>query len=62
MTTSTTPQPPPKRVGIIAANHTGYVKAIFSSMENNVIAVPLGNAEDHYRIQAAKVEKIITPK
>jgi len=25
-------------------------------METGVIAVPLGNAEDHYRIQAAKVE------
>jgi len=62
MTISATPQTSIKRVGIITANHTGYVNAMFSCMETGVIAVPLGNAEDHYRIQAAKVEEIITPE
>jgi len=61
MTISTMSQDSTKRVGIITANHTGYVNAIFSCMETGVIAVPLRNAEDHYRIQAAKVEEIITP-
>ena len=62
MTISETSPASPKRVGIIAANHTGYVNTIFSCLENGVIAVPLQNADDHYRIQAAQVEEIRTPE
>ncbi len=51
-----------KKVGIVATNHTGYVKALFSCMEAGNIAVPLRNEKDRYRIEAAEVTKVITPE
>lgn len=50
------------RVGIVATNHTGYVAAMFACWQEGKIAVPLRHAADEYRIQAAQVTKIITPK
>lgn len=50
-----------KRVGVVAVNSTGYVEAIFACMEAGIVAVPLKNSQDDYRIQAAGVEAILTP-
>ncbi|MEK7990487.1 MAG: AMP-binding protein [Thiotrichaceae bacterium] len=50
-----------KRIGIVAANHTGYVEAVLSCIEQGNIAVPLRSIDDEYRINAAKVEQIIEP-
>lgn len=51
-----------QRIGIVAANHTGYVEAMFSCLEAGTIAVPLRNSEDFDRINAAGVEQIVTPE
>lgn len=50
-----------KRVGIVAANHPGYVEALFSCLEAGDIAVPLRQADDQGRINAANIGHIITP-
>lgn len=49
------------RIGIVAANHTGYVEAVLNCLDNGTVVVPLRNAEDEYRIAAAQVSEIITP-
>lgn len=49
-------------IGIIAANHTGYIKELFSCMEAGDVAVPLKNEKDRYRIAATQVKKIIVPE
>ncbi len=49
-------------IGIVAANHTGYIKALFSYMEAGNVAVPLRNEKDQYRIKATQVRKIISPE
>jgi len=49
------------RIGIVAVNHTGYVEAMLRCIEDGNIAVPLRSDNDHDRINAANVTKIITP-
>jgi acyl-CoA synthetase (AMP-forming)/AMP-acid ligase II len=49
-----------KRVGIIAANYTGYVEQMFSCLESGDIAVPLRGMDDP-RIQSAQVSSVIDP-
>lgn len=51
-----------KRVGIVAANHSGYVEALFGCMEAGEVVVPLRGADDRDRIQAANVHQILTPR
>ena len=51
----------PNRIGIVAANHTGYVTAMMTVMETGKVGVPLRDANDYDRINAAYVEQIITP-
>jgi acyl-CoA synthetase (AMP-forming)/AMP-acid ligase II len=48
------------RVGIVATNSTSYVEAMFDCMEAGLVAVPLREADDHYRINAARVDRVIT--
>jgi acyl-CoA synthetase (AMP-forming)/AMP-acid ligase II/acyl carrier protein len=48
------------RVGVVAENHPGYVEALFTSMETGAVGVPLREANDFQRIQAAGVERIIS--
>lgn len=50
-----------KRVGLVASNHTGYVKAMFECMQAGNIAVPLRNIDDRDRIEAASVNQVVTP-
>jgi acyl-CoA synthetase (AMP-forming)/AMP-acid ligase II/acyl carrier protein len=50
-----------KRVGIVANNNSGYVDAMFACLESGVIAVPLRDENDEYRIKSAEVEEVITP-
>ncbi|MDX2230528.1 MAG: AMP-binding protein [Leptolyngbyaceae cyanobacterium bins.349] len=50
-----------KRVGIVAANNTGYVEAMFNCIESGEVAVPLRSMEDQYRIDAADITQIVTP-
>lgn len=50
-----------KRVGIVANNNSGYVDAMFTCLESGVIAVPLKDENDDYRINSAGVEEVITP-
>jgi acyl-CoA synthetase (AMP-forming)/AMP-acid ligase II len=50
-----------KRVGIVAANTTGYVEAMLRCIEAGNSAVPLRSEDDTYRIQAANVTQVITP-
>jgi acyl-CoA synthetase (AMP-forming)/AMP-acid ligase II len=54
-------QTPSNRFGIVAANSTSYVNAMFDCMETGTVAVPLREVEDQYRINAAGVTKVITP-
>ncbi|MBW4525072.1 MAG: AMP-binding protein [Phormidium tanganyikae FI6-MK23] len=49
------------RFGIVAANNTGYVEAMFRCMEKGNIAIPLRGEDDQYRIDSANIDKIITP-
>lgn len=49
------------RIGVVAANHSGYVEAMFTAMETGNVVVPLRGAEDFQRIQAAGVDRVITP-
>lgn len=49
-------------LGIVTANHTGYVETMFKCMEAGNIAVPLRSADDRDRINAAGVEQVITPE
>jgi acyl-CoA synthetase (AMP-forming)/AMP-acid ligase II len=62
MSFTETSQKTDQRVGIVAANHTGYVEALLSCLESGTIAVPLRHSEDFDRIKAAGVEEIITPE
>ena len=48
-------------LGIVSANHTGYVEAIFKCMEAGNIAVPLRSTDDRDRIIAASVDQVVTP-
>jgi len=50
-----------RRVGIVAANNTGYVEAMLSCLETGDIAVPLRNIDDRYRINAANIAQVMTP-
>ncbi len=50
-----------RRVGIVAANNTGYVEAMLSCIETGDIAVPLRNIDDRYRINAANIAHVMTP-
>jgi acyl-CoA synthetase (AMP-forming)/AMP-acid ligase II len=50
-----------KIIGIVAKNTIAYVETIFSCMEEKNIAVPLRNSNDQYRINAAKINKIVEP-
>ena len=50
-----------RRVGIVAANNTGYVEAMLSCIETGDIAVPLRNIDDRYRINAANIAQVMTP-
>ncbi|MDX2229165.1 MAG: AMP-binding protein [Leptolyngbyaceae cyanobacterium bins.349] len=50
------------RVGVVAANHTGYVAAMMAIMESGDIGVPLRNANDYDRINAAGVKRVVTPE
>ncbi len=50
------------RLGIVTANHTGYIEAMFQCMENGNIAVPLRSMNDHDRISLANVDRVIVPK
>ena len=52
---------PSRRVGIITANSIGYVEAMLSCIEAGNIAVPLRNIDDQYRINAANIDRFITP-
>lgn len=49
------------RVGIIASNSTGYIEAMFNCIECGKVAIPIKNADDQYRINAASISSIITP-
>lgn len=49
------------RFGIVAANNTGYVEAMLHCMEEGNIAIPLRSEDDQYRVNAANIDKIITP-
>ena len=51
-----------RHVGIVAANHTGYVSALFSCMEAGDVAVPLKSERDQYRVKVTHVKEIVTPK
>lgn len=53
---------PPERIGIVSANHAGYVEAMFQCIENGNIAVPLRSVNDHDRISLANVDRAIVPK
>jgi non-ribosomal peptide synthetase component E (peptide arylation enzyme) len=50
-----------KRIGIVAANNTGYVEAMLSCLETGDIAVPLRHIDDQYRINAANITQVVTP-
>ena len=50
------------RIGVVSVNSTGYVEAMFHCLEAGEVAVPLKYGEDHDRINAAKVERVLTPK
>jgi len=52
----------PERLGIVAANHTGYIEAMFQCIESGSIAVPLRAVNDHDRIRLANVDRVIVPK
>ena len=51
-----------KRIGIIAANHSGYVDTVFSHMAEGNTVVPLKSTNDDHRIKTANVQEIITPE
>jgi acyl-CoA synthetase (AMP-forming)/AMP-acid ligase II len=51
----------PGKVGIVAANHPGYVEAMFAWMSAGDVAIPLRGVDDHDRIAAAGVSHIVTP-
>jgi acyl-CoA synthetase (AMP-forming)/AMP-acid ligase II len=49
-------------LGIVAANHTGYVETMFKCMDAGNIAVPLRSTDDRERISAARVDQVVTPE
>ncbi|MBE9012786.1 AMP-binding protein, partial [Pseudanabaenaceae cyanobacterium LEGE 13415] len=49
-------------LGIVSVNSTGYVEAMFNCLEAGEIAVPLKHGEDHDRISAAQVDRVLTPQ
>jgi len=49
-------------LGIVAANHTGYIETMFKCMEAGNIAVPLRSTDDRDRISAASVKEIVKPE
>lgn len=50
------------RVGIVSVNSAEYVDAMFNCLEAGNIAVPLKHEEDHDRISAANVDRVLTPR
>ncbi|MGG6264486.1 AMP-binding protein [Leptolyngbya sp. AN03gr2] len=50
------------RIGIVSVNSTEYVDAMFNCLEAGDIAVPLKHQEDHDRISAANVDRVLTPQ
>jgi acyl-coenzyme A synthetase/AMP-(fatty) acid ligase len=50
-----------ERIGIVAVNTTGYIEAMLRCMETGDTAVPLRDANDQYRIEAAKIAQVVTP-
>lgn len=50
------------RLGIVSVNSTGYVDAMFNCLEAGEIAVPLKHGEDHDRIHAAQVDRVLVPQ
>jgi len=51
-----------ERLGIVAANHTGYIEAMFQCLESGNVSVPLRSVDDHARISLANVDRVIVPK
>ncbi len=49
------------RVGIVSVNSTGYVEAMFDCLEAGEVAVPLKHGEDYDRINAANVDRVLSP-
>lgn len=50
------------RLGIVSVNSTGYVDAMFNCLEAGEIAVPLKHGDDHDRIHAAQVDRVLVPQ
>ncbi len=48
-------------MGIVAVNNPGYVEAAFDVFEAGGVVVPLRSADDTARIQAANVQRVLTP-
>jgi acyl-CoA synthetase (AMP-forming)/AMP-acid ligase II len=50
-----------QRVGIVATNQASYIETLFACINAGEVAVPLRSATDRERIEAAQVNRIITP-
>ena len=49
-------------LGIEYKNSVDYIETVFSCLHNGRVAVPLNGSQDHYRIQAANIKEIVSPK